>query len=55
MPDPIARQLRVSVHLGPGGIIRADVLDDDVLEPPRINLDDYTGAWSLHIGPPTTD
>ncbi|AQW46679.1 hypothetical protein ACIQPP_08445 [Streptomyces violaceusniger] len=55
VPDRIARQLRVSVHLGAGGIIRADVLDDDVLEPLRIDLDDYTGAWSLHIGPPTTD
>ncbi|MER5853787.1 hypothetical protein ABT126_44740 [Streptomyces sp. NPDC002012] len=55
VPNRIGRQLRVSLHLGTGRIIRADVHDTDTLEPLRINLDEYTGDWSLHIGPPPTD
>ncbi|MFH8336308.1 hypothetical protein [Streptomyces sp. AM6-12] len=55
VPNRIGRQLRVSLHLGTGRIIRADVHDADALEPLRIDLDEYTGDWSLHIGPPTTD
>ncbi|MCW8123086.1 hypothetical protein ACN6K6_001152 [Streptomyces violaceoruber] len=55
VPNRIGRQLRVSLHLGTGRIIRTDVHDADALEPLRIDLDEYTGDWSLHIGPPTTD
>jgi hypothetical protein len=55
VPNRIGRQFRVSLHLGTGRIIRAGVHDADALEPLRIDLDEYTGDWSLHIGPPTTD
>ncbi|MES9512034.1 hypothetical protein ABWJ92_37555 [Streptomyces sp. NPDC000609] len=55
VPNRIGRQLRVSLHLGTGRIIRANVHGADALEPLRIGLDEYTGDWSLHIGPPTTD
>ncbi|GGT68550.1 hypothetical protein GCM10010207_79070 [Streptomyces atratus] len=55
VPNRIGRQLRFSLHLGTGRIIRADVHDADTLEPLRIDLDEYTGDWSLHMGPPTTD
>lgn len=53
VPNRIGRQLRVSLHLGTGRIIRADVQDADALEPLRIDLDEFTGQWSLHVGPPT--
>ncbi|MFB8031746.1 hypothetical protein ACFC5Z_02065 [Streptomyces sp. NPDC056004] len=55
MPNRIGRQLRVSLHLGTDRVIRADVHDADALEPLRIDLDEYTGDWSLHIGLPTID
>lgn len=55
VPNRIGRLLRVSLHLGTGRVIRADVHDADALKPLRIDLDEYTGDWALHIGPPTTD
>ncbi|MDQ0757534.1 hypothetical protein [Streptomyces canus] len=55
VPNRIGRQLRVSLYLGTGRIIRADVQGADALEPLRIDLDEFTGHWSLHVGPPTQD
>ncbi|WP_192583546.1 hypothetical protein [Streptomyces albicerus] len=37
----------VWLYLGSGRIIRADVQDADALEPLRIDLDEFTGQWSL--------
>jgi len=53
VPNRTGRQLRDSLHLGTGRIIRADVHDADALQSLRIDLDEHTGGWSLHIGPPT--
>ncbi|MGW2050832.1 hypothetical protein ACWCPF_37515 [Streptomyces sp. NPDC001858] len=55
VPNRIGQQLRVSLYLGTGRIIRADVQEADALEPLRIDLDEFTGQWSLHVGPPTDD
>jgi hypothetical protein len=52
VPNRIGRQLRVSLHLGTGRIIRSDVQEADALEPLRIDLDEFTGHWSLHVGAP---